>query len=254
MDKNNEEGGSSIKKTIFAKCLETSSGTKRPLPTKGTVWSHCFDLRIAEDFYICPNDIKLVSSGFAFEIPQGYAILIRERSSSITKYGISVQAGDIDSDYRGPVMIAFQRAPAVSWLSSWKYSWYMNHHTKVVESFYKHCAAKNKSGVSAWSHFKYKLKDALYSLPWGILKVCSFWNELFKHHKSRNKTLFFPAGTALAQMELVRVIPAGFAEKQNLSNTQRGSGGFGSTTKDSCVAKKVKETDAKEKKDKRKET
>jgi len=50
-----------------------------------------------------PGENKLISLGFAMEIPEGYEARIRSRSG-LGKDGICVLHGTIDCDYRGTVM------------------------------------------------------------------------------------------------------------------------------------------------------
>lgn len=61
----------------------------------------------AEELVIPPMTTKIVPTGIAFEIPQGYEIQIRPRSGLAFKHGISVlnSPGTIDSDYRGEVKV-----------------------------------------------------------------------------------------------------------------------------------------------------
>jgi dUTP pyrophosphatase len=65
------------------------------------------DLRAAvkEDLAIHPGEIKLVPTGIAVSIPQGYEGQIRPRSGLALRYGIGMvnSPGTIDSDYRGEI-------------------------------------------------------------------------------------------------------------------------------------------------------
>ncbi len=47
---------------------------------------------------------KLVGTGVAIEVPQGYDVQIRPRSGLSSK-GVGVTFGTVDSDYRGEVMV-----------------------------------------------------------------------------------------------------------------------------------------------------
>jgi dUTP pyrophosphatase len=67
------------------------------------------------DLYSCegklvfaPNETKLVHTGIAMEIPEGYVGLIYARSGIATKRGLAPanKVGVIDSDYRGEIMVA----------------------------------------------------------------------------------------------------------------------------------------------------
>jgi dUTP pyrophosphatase len=52
-----------------------------------------------------PREIKLIPTGLALEIPQGYEGQVRPRSGLALKHGISIvnAPGTIDADYRGEV-------------------------------------------------------------------------------------------------------------------------------------------------------
>ncbi len=58
-----------------------------------------------EDFTILkPNDIQMMPTGIAIEIPQDWVFYIAERSSAGSK-GIARRCGVIDSGYRGEIFI-----------------------------------------------------------------------------------------------------------------------------------------------------
>lgn len=52
-----------------------------------------------------PQKIIIIKSGFAFEIPENFAFILKERSSTGSK-GIGVRSGVMDSSYRGEYMFA----------------------------------------------------------------------------------------------------------------------------------------------------
>ncbi len=62
------------------------------------------DLYSNEKLKIKKGEIKKVKTGFALEIPEGYAGLVWDKSGIATK-GIKTLAGVIDSGYRGEVVI-----------------------------------------------------------------------------------------------------------------------------------------------------
>jgi dUTP pyrophosphatase len=62
------------------------------------------DLYCIEDFEIEPNEIKIVRTGIAIEIPKGYFGMIKDRSGLASK-GLHVLAGIIDENYRGEIKI-----------------------------------------------------------------------------------------------------------------------------------------------------
>ena len=80
------------------------------LPTYGT------DYAAGADLYACssekisfePGETKLIKTGIALEVPEGYAGLIYARSGLASKRGLAPanKVGVVDSDYRGEVMVA----------------------------------------------------------------------------------------------------------------------------------------------------
>jgi len=91
--------------TIKVKKL-TSTAT---IPTKSRKTDAGYDLYSDEDIALYPEDTKLISTGIAFAIPDGYAGLIWDRSGLGTK-GIHRHAGVVDSSYRGEVKVALYNA------------------------------------------------------------------------------------------------------------------------------------------------
>lgn len=63
----------------------------------------CFDLRACEDAIMYPGYGYRIPLGVIFELPEGYGMVIRPRSS-LSNNNILLQGGEIDPDYRGEVM------------------------------------------------------------------------------------------------------------------------------------------------------
>lgn len=80
------------------------------VPTYGTEFAAGADLYAAIDEAVTiePGQTKLIPTGFAFEIPAGYAGFVYARSGLASKRGLAPanKVGVIDSDYRGEVMTA----------------------------------------------------------------------------------------------------------------------------------------------------
>lgn len=70
--------------------------------TDGAVCADCYS-RCENPIEIKPGERKLIPLGFAVELPKGYEIVLRPRSG-MSKNGIDIAIGTIDSDYRGEVM------------------------------------------------------------------------------------------------------------------------------------------------------
>lgn len=66
-----------------------------------------FDFHSTEDICIMPGETVMVSTGLAFEIPEGKEIQVRPRSgmSAKTKIRVSNSPGTVDADFRGEVKI-----------------------------------------------------------------------------------------------------------------------------------------------------
>ena len=60
---------------------------------------------VLSDYHLHPGERKLFSTGIALELPDGYGMLLKDRSGLAVKNGIHVLAGVIDNGYRGEVKI-----------------------------------------------------------------------------------------------------------------------------------------------------
>ena len=80
------------------------------LPTYGSEFAAGADLYALCDSEIvfAPGETKLIRTGLAMEIPEGYAGLIYARSGLASKRGLAPanKVGVVDADYRGEVMVA----------------------------------------------------------------------------------------------------------------------------------------------------
>lgn len=134
---------------------------KAVLPTYGSPYAAGADLYALVDgeTVIMPHETKLVRTGLAMEIPEGYAGLIYARSGLASKRGLAPanKVGVVDADYRGEVMVAL--------------------------------------------------------------------------HNHSDKEQKIEAGERIAQLVIAPFLKAEFDETDELSETVRGAGGFGSTGK-----------------------
>lgn len=142
---------------LFAKKLREGA----LLPKRATEGSAAADLFACIDapVELAPGETKVIPTGIAISVPEGFAALIFARSGLGIKHGIvpSNCVGVVDSDYRGEVCVGL----------------------------YNHSAA-----------------------PYTV-----------------------NPGDRIAQMAVVPVLAEDFAEAEELSETERGAGGFGSTGK-----------------------
>lgn len=88
-----------------------------PLPTKAHPTDAAYDLCAMEDVTLRPGEFKMVGSGLAFAIPQGWCGAVYPRSGLGCK-GLVLKntVGIIDSHYRGEVMLPlFNNNPTHWW-------------------------------------------------------------------------------------------------------------------------------------------
>ena len=86
-------------------------------PTYGSLsaaGADIYALTNGETVSIAPDETVMIHTGFAVEIPEGYAGLIYARSGIATKRGLAPanKVGVIDSDYRGEIQIGLHNLSA----------------------------------------------------------------------------------------------------------------------------------------------
>lgn len=79
------------------------------LPAYATEHAAGMDLcaAVAQDVILNPGERKLIPTGLAIALPEGYEAQVRPRSGLALKNGLSVlnSPGTIDADYRGEVQV-----------------------------------------------------------------------------------------------------------------------------------------------------
>ena len=93
---------------MFSKLFVKRLHENAVLPTRGSREAAGLDLYALQDTNIMPFSNNLVSTGISVMIPYGYYGRIAPRSGVSVKTGLLVNAGVIDSDYRGEIKILFQ--------------------------------------------------------------------------------------------------------------------------------------------------
>ncbi len=131
------------------------------LPVYGSSYAAGADLYAVTEGEVsfAPGETKLIHTGLAMEIPEGYAGLIYARSGLASKRGLAPanKVGVVDADYRGEVMVA------------------LHNHSNVEQKI--------------------------------------------------------ECGERIAQLVVAPFLRADYEEAEALSDTERGTGGFGSTGK-----------------------
>lgn len=72
------------------------------MPTRGSPGASGYDLYANESVDIRPGCLAVIDTGVSLELPPGWEAQVRPRSG-LTKTGLLVQLGTIDSDYRGTI-------------------------------------------------------------------------------------------------------------------------------------------------------
>jgi dUTP pyrophosphatase len=72
-----------------------------PLPEYQTSGAVAFDLYSRVDAVIKPKGLERLPTNVIIEIPKGYMLEIKDRSSTLKKKGLLVTTGYIDNDYHG---------------------------------------------------------------------------------------------------------------------------------------------------------
>ena len=75
------------------------------VPTRAYATDAGLDLASSEELVLRLGERKLIGTGIAISIPDGYVAYVKPRSGLAVKHGIDVMAGVIDSSYRGEVKV-----------------------------------------------------------------------------------------------------------------------------------------------------
>lgn len=79
-------------------------------PVKSHTQDACFDLFANEDVVLKYGETKVVPTGIAIELPDGYYADVRPKSGLTSKSALRVHLGTIDSNYRGDIGIICENA------------------------------------------------------------------------------------------------------------------------------------------------
>jgi dUTP pyrophosphatase len=171
------------------------------VPTYAKPGDSGFDLVATADVIIEPGETALVPTGLAFEIPDGYELQIRPRSGVTlkTKLRVGNSPGTVDSSYRGEVKVIVDN---------------IAERTYFVED-----------GVNEYGETYVTNREAFDR----ILHHIDGTEEIRFDEAYPRKTYIIRKGTRIAQGVIAPVIRARFEVTDELSETERGDGGFGST-------------------------
>jgi len=84
-------------------------GADLPLPAYATALSAGLDLlaAIEGEVTLAPGERRLVPTGIAIALPEGYEAQVRPRSGLAARHGVTIvnSPGTIDADYRGEIQL-----------------------------------------------------------------------------------------------------------------------------------------------------
>lgn len=172
------------------------------IPQYATAGAAGFDLVAVEDVIIAPGETVKVRTGLAFEIPEGYVMYVCMRSGIAlrTKLRQSNGIGVIDSDYRGEVAMVFDNT--------------------TERTIYHELSEPNEWGeVGVITREAHDRK----------LLFVDGSEELRLDEAYPRGTYLIRKGDRVCQGIIAKVPRAAFVEVAELGETERGSGGFGST-------------------------
>ncbi|QIC06125.1 deoxyuridine 5'-triphosphate nucleotidohydrolase [Brevibacillus sp. 7WMA2] len=178
------------------------------IPQYATTGSAGFDLVAVEDVAISPGETKKVPLGLAFEIPEGFMMLVCMRSGIALNTGLrqSNGIGIIDSDYRGEVAMMFdnitEKEPLIAHDSDYDFK-----EGKTIATDYR---------------IEYPITVCLRTISGELVRGERWHNYPVGTYLIRN-------GDRVAQGLILPVMQAQFIVADELSETERGAGGFGST-------------------------
>ncbi len=161
-----------------------------------------FDLYATEDVIITPGSTEKVPTGLAFELPEGYELQVRPKSGISTRTKLRVTLGTVDSNYRGEVSVMVDNIAPIEY------------EIVCMDDVYE-----------LWE----KYHDALLTSD-GSGDI--FEGSVLTEDPQLVNTYLIPKGTKIAQAVLAPVSQAEFVpleEDEELGDTTRGDGGFGST-------------------------
>ena len=95
--------GPQINDTAILYCQKLSD--KARLPRQATVGSIGLDLFAPIKYHIPPNEQVLIPADLMLVPSNGYYVQISSKSGLVAKHEITVEAGEVDPDYRGNVVV-----------------------------------------------------------------------------------------------------------------------------------------------------
>lgn len=180
------------------------------IPTYAHIGDAGMDITAINREYDKENDVYIYHTGLAFEVPKGYVMLLFPRSSNRkTDSYLSNSVGILDSTYRGELLVCYKNRTAKN---IYKYLDNLTDYIGDVE--------------------RVSLQDDCSKV---LNNICS-GSSIDADYYNINRTNILPmapyeVGDRIAQIMILPYPEIKFEEVEELSDTERGDGGFGSTGK-----------------------
>ena len=159
-------------------------------PNKSHYNDSGFDLYADEDVTLAYGETKAVATNIALELPDGYMADVRPRSGLTRDTALRVHYGTVDAGYRGSIGIICENA-------------------NYKEDFECIELSQNMAKAETTLDFLQKGKIAIEK-----------WHSMAYHIKKGDK---------IAQLVIQKIPDIELIEADELNDTARGAGGFGST-------------------------
>lgn len=100
-----DEAGDEMSDQVDVQLLQTDPGLE--VPQYARPGDAGADLRLTEDTVLQPGERRLVGTGIAIALPEGYVGLIHPRSGLAARHGLTVvnTPGTVDAGYRGEIKV-----------------------------------------------------------------------------------------------------------------------------------------------------
>lgn len=165
-------------------------------PNKSHYNDSGFDLYADDDVTLAYGETKAIATNIALELPDGYMADVRPRSGLTRDTALRVQYGTVDAGYRGGIGIICENASAENARYSDAYS---------VAAALGVVTSKDSDKID------------------NLLEKSNEYNE--------KSVIGIKRGDKIAQLVIQKIPDIELIEADELNETARGAGGFGSTGK-----------------------
>lgn len=190
------------------------------------------DLYIPETISIAPQETKIIPLGIQCDAGQGFYVYPRS-SISKTPLRLANSVGVIDQGYRGEIMLALTNTMSMPHVKKGEYLWFYG--TELI-SLMAFINAIDYINIPLFMHTSLSYHLHIISMIFMsarciyLMAMCYCEWDNYLNHPYRPRPVFtIPANTRLAQICAPSLEPIQIEFVDQLNETSRGEGGFGST-------------------------